>query len=59
LDYEQAADAFVNLDGTEFSKGRLHVSFAKSSIATEDELKKQLHNDRFQVTVNTRRQQAG
>jgi len=59
LDYENAVEAFTNLDGIDFRGFKLRISFAKSSIVTEDDYKKQSNNDRFNVTVNTRRQDAG
>jgi len=59
LDYEKAVEAFCTLDGSEFSGLQLRVSFAKSSIVTEDEYRKRRSNDRFNVTVNTGRQDTG
>jgi len=52
-------EAFTNLDGVDFRGFKLRVSFARSSIVTEDVYKKQCNNDRFNFTVNTRRQDAG
>jgi len=52
-------EAFYTVDRTEFRGLRLNVSFAKSSIVTEDDYMKDRRNDRFNVSVNTSRQETG
>jgi len=61
LDYEKASEAFYTLDGTELGGLRLRVSFAKSSIVTEQDYEraKRCNNDRFNVILNTGRQETG
>lgn len=58
-DYETAEEAFTTLDFAEFNGRKLHISFARNSIVSEDVYRQRSKNVRFNVTVHDSRPQSG
>ena len=54
-EYSDAEEAYLTLDLTEFRGRRLNIQFAKSSIASEDEVRMRLEKTQFTTEVNSSR----